>query len=173
MRPAEISGDLATDVQFLDHALEWLKENESYEPDILLRLPPTSPLRTAEQIDEGIRKLINTPGADACRPIVETEKHPYKFWKIAPDGQWLEPFLTKEITGFDEPQNLPRQVLPKIYRHTGAMDILWTRTLRQQRSTSGKNLTYFFMDEESSVNIDAPMDFELAELLMRKKLTNS
>lgn len=171
MRSAEISGDLATDVEFFDHALEWLKTNEDYTPDILLRLPPTSPLRTAEHIDEGIKKLTSTPGADACRPIVEVEKHPYKFWKIARDEKWLEPFLPKNFTGFDEPHNLPRQLLPKVYRHTGAMDVLWTQTLREQRSTSGKRLTYFFMDQESSVNIDSLFDFELAEFLMRKKLT--
>jgi len=170
MRPPAISGDLATDVEFLDQALEWLETNEDYAPDILLRLPPTSPLRTAQHIDEGIEKLISTPDADACRPIVETEKHPYKFWKISKEGVWLEPFLPKSFTGFDEPQNLPRQVLPKVYRHTGAMDVLWTRTLKEQGSTSGKNLTYFFMDQESSVNIDSMFDFEFAEFLMQKKL---
>jgi len=47
LRLVEISGDLATDVEFLLHALDFLKEKENYEPEIILRLPPTSPLRTA------------------------------------------------------------------------------------------------------------------------------
>jgi len=169
LRPKDIAQDLSTDVEFLIHALDWLKANEGYEPEIVVRLPPTSPLRTAVHIDEGIKKLIDTPEADAVRPIIETPKHPYKFWKISQDGQWLEPFLGKEITGFDEPQNLPRQLFPKVYMHTGAMDVMRTKTVREQLSTSGKKLSYFFMTPEESINIDHRIDFEFAEFLLNKQ----
>ena len=172
IRPADIAQDLSTDVEFLTHALNWLKEHEGYEPDIVLRLPPTSPLRTSAHIDEGIEKLLNTPEADAVRPIIEAPKHPYKMWKIAKDGIFLEPFLNKEFTGFDEPHNLPRQLFPKVYLHTGAMDVMRRRTILDQKSTSGKKLGFFFMDEESSVNIDHPIDFEIADYILSKRLGN-
>lgn len=170
LRPAEISGDLATDVEFLLHALDWLKEKEGYEPDIILRLPPTSPLRTAAHIDEGIQKLINTPEADAVRPIVEVSKHPYKMWKISMDRKWLKPFLPKEFTNLDEPYNLPRQSLPKVFIHSGAMDVIRLKTIREQQSTSGKKLAYFYMRSEDSINIDQPIDFELAEILLKRRI---
>jgi N-acylneuraminate cytidylyltransferase len=163
IRPTEISGDLSTDVEFLTHALDHLQETEGYVPDVVLRLPPTSPLRTAAHIDEGIEVLLNDESLDAVRPIVEAPKHPYKFWKIAQDGTTLEPFLPKAFTGFDEPQNLPRQLFPKVHMHTGAMDIMRTKTVRELKSTSGKRLGFFFMSPEDSVNIDSPMDFEMAE----------
>ena len=169
LRPKDIAQDLSTDVEFLIHALDWLKANQGYEPEIIVRLPPTSPLRTAAHIDEGIKKLMDTPEADAVRPIIETPKHPYKFWKISQDGQWLEPFLGKEITSFDEPQNLPRQLFPKVYMHTGAMDVVRTKTVREQLSTSGKKLSYFFMTPEASVNIDHQIDFDFAEFLLNKQ----
>ena len=69
LRPKDIAQDLSTDVEFLIHALDWLKANQGYEPEIIVRLPPTSPLRTAAHIDEGIKKLMDTPEADAVRPI--------------------------------------------------------------------------------------------------------
>ncbi len=169
LRPKEISQDLSTDVEFLLHALDWLKLHEGYEPEIVLRLPPTSPLRTAAHIDEGIQKLIDTPDADACRPICEAPKHPYKLWRIAEAGAWLEPFFPKEVTGFDEPHNLPRQMFPAAYVHTGAMDVIRTRALWEQNSTSGRRLAYFYMDPADSINIDHPVDFEIAEFLMRKR----
>ena len=168
LRPADISHDLSTDVEFLTHALDFLKEHEGYEPDIVLRLPPTSPLRTAAHIDEGIRVLLEDPDTDAVRPITEVAKHPYKYWKIA-EGNVLEPFLSKEVTGFDEPQNLPRQLFPKVYMHTGAMDVMRHRTIRELRSTSGKILKYFFMPQEAAINIDTPLDFEIAEMLLKKR----
>lgn len=172
LRPAEISQDLSTDVEFLLHALDFLKEKEQYEPDIVLRLPPTSPLRTAAHIDEGIEVLLKNPDADAVRPIAEAPKHPYKLWKIGEGGTYLEPFLPQSFTGFDQPNNLPRQMFPSAYIHTGAMDIMRRATIREQKSTSGKKLAYFFMPHEDSINIDHPIDFEIAEYLMKKRLTS-
>lgn len=170
LRPVEISGDLSPDTDFLLHALDFLREKEGYEPEIVVRLPPTSPLRTAAHIDQGIETLLKNPEADAVRPICEAPKHPYKLWKIADDGKFLEPFLPESFTGFHEAYNLPRQLFPKAYIHTGAMDVIWTKTIREQKSTSGKRLAYFFMETEDSVNIDHPIDFEIAEFLMRKRL---
>lgn len=169
LRPAEISGDLSTDVEFLTHTLDFLKEKEGYEPEIVLRLPPTSPLRRAEHIDQGIEMLLQNTEADASRPVTEAPKHPYKMWKVSENGKWLVPFLPKGFTGFDEPHNLPRQLFPKVYIHTGAMDVIRTRTIRELKSTSGKKLAYFLMPPEDSVNIDHPLDWELAELLLKKR----
>lgn len=170
IQPPEISHDLATDVEFLTYSLQWLEENEGYVPDMVLRVPPTAPLTRPEDIDAGIQKLIDNPDLDAVRPIMETPKHPYKFWKIAASGDVLEPFLPKEFTGFDEPHNLQRQRFPKVHMHTGAMDVMWPKTVLELKSTSGKRLGYFFMAPEHSVNIDHPLDFELAELLLKRRL---
>lgn len=173
LRPPEISGDLATDVEFLIHALDFLKAKDGYEPEIVLRLPPTSPLRTSVHIDEGIETLLKDQEADAARPICEAPKHPYKLWKIDADSKYLEPFLPKSFTGFDEPHNLPRQLFPKVYIHTGAMDVVRVRTVRELKSTSGKKLAYWFMSPDDSVNIDHPIDFEIADFLMQRRLKGS
>jgi CMP-N,N'-diacetyllegionaminic acid synthase len=170
LRPAEISGDLATDVEFLTHALDWLKENEGYEPDIVLRLPPTSPLRTVEHIDTGIKTLLDDPEADSVRPIAEAPKHPYKMWKISKDNKYIEPFLSESFTGMKEPYNMPRQLLPKAYVHTGAMDVMRARTIRELKSTSGGKVAYFVMEPEDAVNVDREIDFLTAELLMKNRL---
>jgi CMP-N-acetylneuraminic acid synthetase len=37
------------------------------------------------------------------------------------------------------------------------------------KSTSGKRLGYFYMNADESVNIDTPMDFETAEILLKKR----
>lgn len=171
IRPTEISGDLSTDYEFIIHALDFLKNNDQYEPDIIVRLPPTSPLRTAEHIDEGIQKLLDTPRADAVRPIYEVSKHPFKFWKISNNRKFLKPFLPKSFTGFDEPANLPRQLFPSVYCHTGAVDVIWTNTIRLKKSVSGENLAYFMMAEKDSVNIDTLSDFFIAEQLMKRRIS--
>ena len=169
LRPAEISGDRAKDIEFLLHAVDFLKNTEQYIPDIVALLRVTAPLKTAASIDEGIELLINTPDADASRPIVEAPKHPYKMWRTSHDKKWLEPFLPKSFTGMDEPYNGPRQELPDVYCHTGAMDIIRLKTITELKSTSGKKLAYFFMKPEESVNIDTPLDFAFAEFLLEQR----
>lgn len=173
IQPVEVSTDTSGDVEYLTYALDWLQKNENYTPDIILRLPPTSPLRTATHIDEGIKTLLENTEADASRPIVEVDKHPYKMWKIVEDGPYIEPFLSKDFTGMDEPYNKQRQLFPKVYSHTGAMDVICLATLVEQRSTSGKKLAYFFMKPEDSINIDSQMDFDIAELYLQKRLQNN
>lgn len=173
LRPAEISDDRAKDIEFLLHAVNFLKEKENYVPDIVVLLRVTAPLKTARNIDEGIELLINTKEADAVRPIVEAPKHPYKMWKISEDKKWIEPFLPKSFTGMDEPYNGPRQALPKVYCHTGAMDVMRLKTITELKSTSGKKLAYFFMKPEESANIDSLMDFKITEVLMEERLRST
>ena len=70
----------------------------------------------------------------------------------------------------DQPYNMPRQMLPDAYIHTDAMDVMRRDTILNLKSTSGNKLAYFFMKLEDSVNIDHPIDFEVAEILMQKRL---
>lgn len=170
MRPKEISQDLSTDVECFLHTLDWFKENEGYEPDIFVRLPPTSPLRTTVDIDLGVETLMRYPEADSSRAICESPKHPYKMWKINEGSPYLEPFLDESFTDFEDSHNLPRQLFPKVYIHTGAVDAIRPQTIYEQKSTSGKKCAYFFMPSERTVNIDSILDFEFAEFLMKKRL---
>ncbi|MEK9186010.1 MAG: acylneuraminate cytidylyltransferase family protein, partial [Patescibacteria group bacterium] len=58
LRPAKISGDRSIDIEFMRHALDWVKKNRGWEPEILVNLRPTSPLRTAEDINKVIEVAI-------------------------------------------------------------------------------------------------------------------
>ena len=40
-RPREIAQDNSTDIEFIQHAIKYLKDNENYEADIILQLRPT------------------------------------------------------------------------------------------------------------------------------------
>jgi len=57
-RPAELSTDNATTLDVVVHAVNNL--NSGYEPDIVVVLEPTSPLRTASDIDELLRTHMET-----------------------------------------------------------------------------------------------------------------
>ena len=57
-RPKELATDEATTLVVLQHVLSVLRE-QNYNPDVVVLLQPTSPLRKTSQIDESIRKLID------------------------------------------------------------------------------------------------------------------
>src|SRR5262245_16604424 len=69
-RPPEISGDRASSESALLHTLDYLKRKEGYEPNLVLFLQATSPLRAPHDIPRAIGTL-KREGADslfsACR----------------------------------------------------------------------------------------------------------
>jgi CMP-N,N'-diacetyllegionaminic acid synthase len=168
LRPAEISGDLATDQEFVIHALEFLKEKEGYVPDVVARFSPTTPLRPSTLIDATIQKLLDSPDADSVRPISRLSHHPYKAWRT--DGEWLVPAFDSQVTGHEEPHNMPRQLFPEMYAHLGASGVAWTKTHTEHGTTSGRKVKYVVMDDIDALDINTPLDFEIAEFLMRKRL---
>ena len=69
IRPAEYATDTSLDVDVFRHALTWLKENEGYEPDIVVHLRPTDPVRNVDDMDKMIEMMINDPTVDAIRSV--------------------------------------------------------------------------------------------------------
>ncbi len=76
IRPKELAEDATATLPVLKHTINYLKENKNYEPEIIVLLFPTYPLRKSENIDEVIKKLIDTKAESVCS-VYETDKHPY------------------------------------------------------------------------------------------------
>jgi CMP-N-acetylneuraminic acid synthetase len=54
MRPAELARDDSPHIDVVRHAIDWLATRGPSEPEYVLTLLPTSPLRTSEDIDAAI-----------------------------------------------------------------------------------------------------------------------
>lgn len=166
LRPAEFSTDEATDFVVFKHALEWFEKNESYIPDIVVQLRPTSPLRTVEQVDEAIRLLSLNPSADSVRTVAEPEQSPYKMFSIGSDGT-LKTLIG--LTGAQESFNLPQQKLPKVYKHVGYVDVMWRRTIMEKNKMTGDNVLPLILDNAYS-GINKPEEWTLYEYIASKKI---
>ncbi len=166
IRPAKFADDKASDVDFLTHAVDWLEKNAGYKADIILRLPPTTPLCKTSHINGVIEILLNDPSATSARTITPAPKHPYKLWKT--EGDVLVPFIPKEITGFAEPSNMPRQALVPAFAHVDAIAVRYD-TLMRERLLTGSRVRYFKIDKADSIDIDTENDFLLAEILLKNR----
>lgn len=169
MRPAELAGDKSPSLPIYEYALGWFSEHEGYRPDAVLQLKPTNPLRTAAEIDEGIRLFFAEPACDSVMSVHETHDHPYKIWKLREDGL-MEPFLPESYTGLHDAGRMRRQDLPKAWRHNGAVNVIAPATILEKRSMNGDRVKPYEIDEESALNIDTLRDFALAELIMKERL---
>ncbi|MBX9907071.1 acylneuraminate cytidylyltransferase family protein [Patescibacteria group bacterium] len=168
MRPAELAEDSTPDLPVFEHALNWLKENENYVPDLVLHLRINSPLRTAEDIDRGIELMKENMDADAVRAVTKAPLHPLKSYRL--EGDRLMPFVPEEVYGIKEPYNLPWQALPKAYTTGGYLTVLKPSTILEKHSMSGDTFLGFVVDEKNVVDIDTPEQFELARLRLAARL---
>ncbi len=170
MRPQELAEDHTPDLPVFVHALEWLRENEGYIPDLVLHLRINSPLRTAEDIDRGIELMLENMEADAVRAVTKAPLHPLKSYRL--EGNRLLPFVPEEVHGIKEPYNLPWQALPRAYTTGGYLTVLKPATILEKRSMSGDHFLGFEVDSQNVVDIDTPEQFELARMRMEARQKN-
>jgi YrbI family 3-deoxy-D-manno-octulosonate 8-phosphate phosphatase len=163
LRPAELAQDNTTDLPVFNHALDWLKNNESYQPEIVVQLRPTSPLRPPECIDQAIQILLDHPEADSVRGVIPSGQNPYKMWRLDEHGQMV-PLLN--LAGVAEPFNAPRQELPSTYWQTGHIDAIRLSTILSKGSLSGKTIYPLFIDPRYAIDIDTLRDWQRAEWII-------
>lgn len=159
MRPPELARDTTPDLPVFEHALRWLADRESFQPDLVVQLRPTTPLRPKDCIDRGVELLRTNPQADSVRAVVPSGQNPYKMWRIAESGA-MKPLLNASIL---EPYNQPRQRLPETFWQSGHMDVIRASVILEKGSMSGEVILPLVLDPKYSVDIDTPLDWERAE----------
>lgn len=167
LRPKELAQDHVPDFDFLYHAATWMRDHEHWQPDIILRLPPTTPLCRPEHIDACVKLLVDDPEADSSRTITVASKHPYKLWRKS--GDYIEPLLSEEFTGLKDAHNMPRQSLPGAYQHVDVIALRW-KTLVDQKSMAGEKIRFYEIPKPDAIDIDSDIDFMIAEAILKKRL---
>jgi N-acylneuraminate cytidylyltransferase len=165
MRPTEFAQDNTLDYPVFTHALTWLKEHEGYQPDILVQLRPTSPLRPPDCVDQALQILLDHSEADSVRGVIPSGQNPFKMWKVSDQGR-MTPLLS--LSGVSEPYNSPRQVLPQTYWQTGHIDAIRLSTIINKHSLSGDIIYPLQIDPRYAIDIDTLRDWQRAEWLINQ-----
>jgi CMP-N-acetylneuraminic acid synthetase len=161
-RPADLARDDTPSLPVVQHAIEWLHMQEAWEPDLLVLLQPTSPLRTARHIDDAVSRLRSAE-ADTVVSVVEVPHRfsPYALMEL--DDGHLREFWTGP-TPFD---CYRRQEMPVLYARNGpAVLVSRTSVLLDRGSFYGPITIPYVMNEEDSVDIDTWRDLRIAECLL-------
>jgi YrbI family 3-deoxy-D-manno-octulosonate 8-phosphate phosphatase len=168
LRPSELAQDQTTDLPVFEHALEWLKEKEDYQSDIVIQLRPTSPIRPRDCVDSAVKILLEHEDADCVRGVVPAGQNPHKMWRFAGENQPMKSLL--QVDGIAEPYNAPRQILPPVYWQTGHIDVIRVSTIVQKKSLTGDVIYPLVIDPRYTVDIDNLSDWAKYEALVHSGL---
>lgn len=161
LRPTEFSGDAAPALGVIRHALQFLVGTGEPACDAVAYLQPTSPFRTAVQIDCAASQFRR------LRPdtLVSVTRVPHnmvpdsQMRKLAQEGGlWLESPAGRAMRRQDKEKTFARNG-PAILI-VSASDVLRNERLY------GERVLGFEMDRLSSFDIDDPIDLEMARYLL-------
>ncbi len=152
MRPANFSRDDSSGIDPVIHALEELPNVNN-----VLLMQPTSPLRKTEHIDQ-IFKLRSDFNSDSAVSVCLAKKN--IAFKINSKNK-----IIPENNNF---KLLPRQKYNDLYNLNGALYLSTRESIMQNKSFFSPSTLGYIMPEDASIDIDTPLDWELAEYIMRK-----
>lgn len=168
LRPAELAQDDTPTMPVLRHALAWLEKNESYVPDALLLVQPTSPFIRAREITDAVALLAAHPEADSVTSVQEVTNHfhPFNLRRIEDDGflRFADPEKRAKYT--------TRQSKPVFY----AMGNLWLfrpQVIREKNIPIGDRCLPLVIRGLSTFDVDDREDLRIAEALLPVALTDA
>jgi N-acylneuraminate cytidylyltransferase len=170
LRPKELAQADSLEIDAFKHALSWLKETEGYVPDLIVKLFPTSPFRTTRSIDAAVNLMLTNPEADSVRSVRLCSEHPYKMWRIG--ANWLLPFVPFDQKPKDA-HTFAYHLLPKVYIQNASIDVIKPATIWGKNSVTGTKILPLVMSEAESIDINTPLDLELARCILKNRTTPS
>jgi CMP-N,N'-diacetyllegionaminic acid synthase len=162
LRPAEISGDLSPDIDWVEYTLRRFRE-QNREFDCFSILRPTSPFRQAATIRRAWSQFLAETGVDSLRAVEKCRQHPGKMWVLRHNRMTpLLPLTPPELPWHSSQY----QSLPEVYVQNASLEIAWCRVVFETRSISGTVLMPFLTEAHEGFDLNHPIDWRHAQELI-------
>ena len=159
VRPPELATDTSSSEEALIHALTEIEQATGQNPDLVVFLQATSPLREPEDIDGAVGKLLETE-ADSLFSMAILED--FCLWTKTGDS-------LKGLT-FDPRHRGRRQDREPIYLENGSIYVFRPEILKKYDNRLGGKISMFEMPRWKSFEIDTLKDVEICAYYFKKKL---
>jgi CMP-N-acetylneuraminic acid synthetase len=161
MRPPDLALDETPHLPVMVHAVRWLAEHQQYQPEAVVILQPTSPLRRAADIRAAVG-LLAAHDVDSVLTVsrVPTHLNPMRVLRVDADGR-----AALFVTGEPVRHRINRrQDMPDAWAMNGAVYAFRTRVLFDpEPSLYGNSTLALPIDEPYGLSIDTPEDWAAAE----------
>lgn len=155
-RPDSLAKDDSTSEQLINHIIETYNTINSY--DYLVLLQPTSPLRTKDDIDNAIKKVLQ----ENANSLISVYKYDNKILKAFIEQDGLIKGICNDLYPFQ-----CKQSLPKVFMSNGAIYIIKIEDFLKCNSFYIPKVISYEMSEQNSIDIDTIEDLIIAENIMR------
>lgn len=163
IRPSELARDDSPEWLAWRHALQYLLETDGILPDAMLSLPATAPLRLIVDIEKCLDEF-EKGNADIVITITDAHRNPYfNMVKVNDDGSIALVIPPKTRVA-------RRQDAPEVYDMTTVAYVANPDFVFSHQSTFAGRVRAVHVPVERAIDIDTLLDFEMAELLMRKRM---
>jgi CMP-N-acetylneuraminic acid synthetase len=171
IRPAELSGNTASSLGVIEHALHWFKDKEGWQPQLIAFCPPTNPLRTGRTIRGMIEELNSRPDINSIVTVTSPATHPFRIIRRKSDGRCENGVVRidgKTINDIERSQDWP-----KVWEGSPACRITRSSYFLAGHTRSGgktydvDNFLGYEVAPWEAIDIDEEFDLKLTEFYMQ------
>ncbi len=156
-RPARLATDTAGSREVIIDAMDWADSHGIVYDNVVL-LQPTSPMRTADDVRTGLSLYDNT--LDMVVSVVESSSNPYyNCYETDADGMLHISKGNGNLTR--------RQDAPHVWEFNGAVYVINPSSIRNMPIGQFPRRKCFEMPRSRSIDLDTPLDWALAEMIMK------
>jgi len=156
-RPSDLSSDGATSESALVHVLDTRRAHGHEDPDLVVFLQCTSPVRQSADVDRAIEQL-EREGADSLMSACENTRF---IWAVGAEGP--------RSVNYDYRNRKRDQELEPQFQENGSIYVTRPSLLRATRNRLGGKIAIYTMDVWSSFQVDSPEDLELCDWILRRR----
>lgn len=164
VRPKELAQNNSSEWLAWQHAIRILKEQDNGRKlDVFVSIPPTAPLRVAEDVDNAIQTFLESD-ADIAITVKKTGRHP-SFNMITLDEQ----NYAELVLPLDK-QVIRRQDVPPMYDMTTVAYVARPKFIMKSKAIFEGKVKAVLIPEERALDIDTEFDFQFAEYLVTNRM---
>ena len=161
LRPEDLCTDQSSSESAVLHTLDQVKIKYKIDPDIIVLLQATSPLRLKDDIDNSVTKFMNK-SADSLFSV--TKASDLTIWSNKNGWSSLN---------FDYKKRLMRQNRPVNYIENGSIYIFTPKLVQKLNNRIGGKITTYEMKFWQTWEIDTMDEVDLVEFYINKKGLNN
>ena len=160
LRPDELATDFTSSQDVILHAIDYTQQcGQNYDTVVLLQ--PTSPFRNAQHIEEAIK--LYDKRLEMVVSVKVSDHNPYYTLYEESDNGFLTQSKKAKFTR--------RQDCPNVYAYNGAIYVMSIDALKTKSIAEFDKVKKYEMSELHSIDLDTPLDWDLAEIVLNKYLT--
>lgn len=168
-RPVELALDTTLVDDTIRHAIKWLADNESYQPDWVFLLEPTAPAKQVFHFKDAMKIIDDNKNFDSLIGVSEIPSQYTYLMQITLDQDNLVRRAWDQVSMQDMPKS--SREIKKSYLPNPQIYAFKPKNLFEGQGTMYGNSTYgYMMDSKYNIDIDTPDDWILAEAKMKKIL---